>query len=187
MGLTEALFSFEGRINRRPLWGFSLFATLIGLITIVFFYYNLPPTWPDHATPEAIEKAARSIGWFQLANLALLWPSIALGIKRAHDRDHSGWYLLLMLIPFVNLWVIIELGCLAGTPGANRFGPDPLPSAKPGLGWLILVGLLIAYSAQIYIAKKTIFIELETHGVPVDLPPAGYNVPAPYNRPAEAS
>ena len=64
------------------------------------------------------------------AELVLLnWIGFALYIKRCHDRDRSGWYLLIALIPFVGLlWIWIELGLLRGTVGPNRFGPDPLRS-----------------------------------------------------------
>jgi uncharacterized membrane protein YhaH (DUF805 family) len=51
-----------------------------------------------------------------------IYPSIAVSVKRAHDRDRSGWFVLLGLVPLVNLWVVVELGFLAGTPGANTYG-----------------------------------------------------------------
>ncbi len=51
---------------------------------------------------------------------------IMLHIKRCHDRDKSGWWCLLLLVPVVNfIWAIIDLGILPGSIGANRFGPDP--------------------------------------------------------------
>ncbi|MGV8998557.1 MAG: DUF805 domain-containing protein [Parvibaculaceae bacterium] len=160
--MVGTLFSFEGRINRRPLWGFWLFSTAVSFIAIASIYFNLSASaWSGHATQQEIAKAAQSVSWLKLANLALLWPTLALGIKRAHDRNHSGWYLLLMLIPLFNVWVIFELACLAGTPGINRFGSDPLPSVKPGLGWLILIGYLII------IALST--VQFKTQAVVVDL------------------
>ena len=58
--------------------------------------------------------------------LLALYPSIAVSVKRCHDRDRSGWFLLIGLIPLVNLWVLVELGFLRGTTGENRFGSDPL-------------------------------------------------------------
>ena len=57
----------------------------------------------------------------------MLLAGIMLHIKRCHDRDKSGWWCLLLLIPVVGtIWAIIDLGVLAGTLGENRFGPDPL-------------------------------------------------------------
>ena len=55
--------------------------------------------------------------------LALI-PSIIVYIKRFHDRDKSGWWVLIGLIPIIGaIWLLIELGFLKGTDGPNRFGP----------------------------------------------------------------
>ena len=51
-------------------------------------------------------------------SLAVLIPGIAVGVRRMHDVDKSGWFLL---IPFYNLYLAVT----EGTQGANRFGPDP--------------------------------------------------------------
>jgi uncharacterized membrane protein YhaH (DUF805 family) len=88
--------------------------------------------------------------------IAVFVSSIMLGIKRLHDRDKSGWWLLLfigapvvlggiqlaidpyleggaapMLLTLASLaisvWFVVELGCLRGTVGPNQYGPDPLP------------------------------------------------------------
>lgn len=48
-------------------------------------------------------------------------------IKRWHDLDKSGWWVLINFIPIVGgLWCLVECGFLKGTVGPNRFGPDPL-------------------------------------------------------------
>ncbi|MEY4510364.1 MAG: hypothetical protein RLZZ450_2486 [Pseudomonadota bacterium] len=57
--------------------------------------------------------------------LTLGWVTMALGVKRLHDRDRPSWWLLLSLVPILNVWLLVEVGFLAGTPGANRYGPDP--------------------------------------------------------------
>ena len=55
------------------------------------------------------------------------WISFAISAKRWHDRDKSGWYNLLVLVPFAGpIWFLTECGFLRGTVGPNRFGPDPL-------------------------------------------------------------
>jgi uncharacterized membrane protein YhaH (DUF805 family) len=88
-----------------------------------------------------------------IACAIVLFPSlvsnIAIGVKRLHDRDKSGWWLLLFYpLPVVldrigsgagsvgaifslasfaiSIWAIVELGCLRGTDGPNAYGPDPL-------------------------------------------------------------
>lgn len=54
-------------------------------------------------------------------------PYFALQIKRWHDRDKSGLWMLIVFVPFIGvLWSLIELGFLRGSAGRNRFGPDPL-------------------------------------------------------------
>jgi uncharacterized membrane protein YhaH (DUF805 family) len=59
--------------------------------------------------------------------IVLALAGLMLHIKRCHDRDKSGWWCLLLLIPFVGfVWAVIDLGILEGTHGPNRFGPDPL-------------------------------------------------------------
>jgi uncharacterized membrane protein YhaH (DUF805 family) len=62
-----------------------------------------------------------------VALLVMLYPAIVVNIKRFHDRNKSGWWVLIVLIPVVGaLWLLIEGGFLRGTVGQNRFGPDPV-------------------------------------------------------------
>jgi uncharacterized membrane protein YhaH (DUF805 family) len=62
-----------------------------------------------------------------VVNLLLLWPAIAVAVKRWHDRDKPGWWVLIVLLPLIGgLWALIDNGCLRGTVGPNRFGPDPV-------------------------------------------------------------
>ena len=58
--------------------------------------------------------------------LLSLIPFFIIQIKRCHDRDRSGWFLLIYLIPVAGLVVFYELGFLNGTVGENKYGPDPL-------------------------------------------------------------
>ncbi len=66
--------------------------------------------------------------------IALIWPSLAISVKRRHDRNKSGWWMLLWMvlsaIPYVgilaSLWCLVESGFLAdGTQGPNQFRPRP--------------------------------------------------------------
>jgi uncharacterized membrane protein YhaH (DUF805 family) len=66
-----------------------------------------------------------------LISLALLLPDVAVSIRRLHDLDRSGWWLL---ICFTGIGIIVLLvwDCMRGTLGPNRFGPDPIaPPALP--------------------------------------------------------
>ena len=78
-----------------------------------------------------------------LAYVAMLIFSLALGVRRLHDLDKSGWWLLLMIVPLVNLGMAIYLLFFVGTIGENRFGPQPPPNS----GWVIAGA--VAYIAVI--------------------------------------
>jgi uncharacterized membrane protein YhaH (DUF805 family) len=59
--------------------------------------------------------------------LVMLWSSLAIQVKRWHDRDKSAWWLLMNFVPFIGaIWVLVECGFLRGTEGQNNYGPDPL-------------------------------------------------------------
>lgn len=116
--LTEAMpplrlyFSLRGRIGRRQFWWHGVLGLLlVGLVLMA---------WLEIAgvAPERAE---------QVANLLVLWPVIAISVKRWHDRDRSGWWVLLVLVPTVigQLWALIDNGFVPGTKGPNRFGDVP--------------------------------------------------------------
>jgi uncharacterized membrane protein YhaH (DUF805 family) len=59
--------------------------------------------------------------------IATLYLVFAVYAKRWHDRNKSGWWTLIALVPFIGaIWLIVELGILEGNRGANQYGPDPL-------------------------------------------------------------
>jgi uncharacterized membrane protein YhaH (DUF805 family) len=62
--------------------------------------------------------------------LAILVPSIAVQVRRFHDQDKSGWFVLLALIPLLGSIAVFIFMCLDGTRGPNRFGPDPKDPAS---------------------------------------------------------
>jgi uncharacterized membrane protein YhaH (DUF805 family) len=92
---------FTGRARRQEYWMFFLFNIIIAFV--LGFIGGLVGV---HAILSNIYS------------LAVLIPSIAVGIRRMHDTDHSGWWLL---VPIVNLVFAI----MEGTRGDNRFGLDP--------------------------------------------------------------
>lgn len=105
------LFSLQGRIARRTWWLWGV-AALIGFVlyaTVLLRVVGLSARQTD-----------------VLVNLLVLWPTIAVSVKRWHDRDKAGWWVLVALIPVIGwLWALIENGLLRGTPGPNRYGPAP--------------------------------------------------------------
>jgi uncharacterized membrane protein YhaH (DUF805 family) len=54
----------------------------------------------------------------------VLWSNLAVTVKRLHDRDVSGYFVLVAFIPFIGgLLLFIEVGCLEGSRGWNKYGP----------------------------------------------------------------
>jgi len=130
MPWTPFLFSFKGRITRRAYWlRFWLPLLLVCMIAVAVLpveaFVNMMPLEAAQADPYEVLTPFAYIFMAVVNYLAL-----AVSVKRCHDRDRSGWFLLIYFIPIIGeLWVSIELGFLRGTAGANRFGPDPLQRA----------------------------------------------------------
>ncbi|MBV9994509.1 MAG: DUF805 domain-containing protein [Caulobacteraceae bacterium] len=114
------LFSFHGRAPRSHYW-LARLAALSLLVLIVAGDLAVMRADPPARLP--------LLGLFSLGVLAIdipvLWSCLAIDVKRCHDRGKSGWFLLLGLLPFVSLWVLVELGFLDGPRGENRYGPSP--------------------------------------------------------------
>ena len=110
--------SIEGRINRAKLWAG------VGVMIAGSIIFGIL----DALLGTRLGSGIGVLG--AIYSLAMIYPAIALYAKRWHDRDKSGWWTLIGLIPVIGfIWMLIELGILAGTAGSNRFGPDPLTNA----------------------------------------------------------
>jgi uncharacterized membrane protein YhaH (DUF805 family) len=97
---------FSGRARRKEYWMFALMNLLIAFVLGIV---------------EGILGIASNSDESVLGTVyifATLIPAIAVGVRRMHDTDHSGWWLL---VPIVNLIFAVQ----AGQQGPNRFGPDP--------------------------------------------------------------
>ena len=84
------------------------------------------------ADPEAALASVGMIGGIVLlvVTVAIIWIGLAVAVKRWHDRGKSGWWILIQFVPIIGpLWYFIEVFCLSGTAGPNRFGQDPLAQA----------------------------------------------------------
>jgi uncharacterized membrane protein YhaH (DUF805 family) len=56
----------------------------------------------------------------------MLYPTLAVNVKRCHDRGRSGWFILVALVPFLGIWYLIEVCFLPGTEGVNEYGAPPV-------------------------------------------------------------
>lgn len=143
MNLTDLLLSTDGRINRLRFWIGMLIVAAIGFAAMQLIIAIIGLS--ENAVLVAVIVA-----------FALAYPYYAVMAKRFQDRDKPGalaligiapWFTVNLLYTFrildpvtptalsrildvivalIALWIVVELGCLKGTPGPNRYGPDPL-------------------------------------------------------------
>jgi uncharacterized membrane protein YhaH (DUF805 family) len=138
----DLLFSFKGRINRAKYWltGLIYFVALFAYYILFSLFFSFPADFLG------------IILVFSVPMIPIIVSSVAVAIKRLHDRDKSGWWLLVFyLLPGVignigpytgmdfvfqlanvalSIWALVELGFLRGTSGRNQYGPDPLVRAR---------------------------------------------------------
>lgn len=129
---------FSGRSRRKEYWMFFLLH-LIVLFAIGIFGAILGTFSPEAFTPEGIGGISTGgiilFSLFGLYALAIFIPSLAVQVRRLHDTERSGWWVLLGIIPIVNyigFIVLLVFYCLEGTKGKNRFGDDPKMSDNAG-------------------------------------------------------
>ena len=123
--MQRLLFSFQGRINRAKYW-LVLLATWVVLAVVIGVLLAPMLTAAD---PQAAMASMGAVSMIIMAVLYILmiWIGLATQVKRWHDRNKSGWWVLFALVPFIGVfWVLIECGFLKGTTGPNQYGPDPL-------------------------------------------------------------
>jgi uncharacterized membrane protein YhaH (DUF805 family) len=138
----------EGRISRSWLW-LRWFLPVIAIHVILWIMIAIGAA-ADSATLTTIFLVV----WIVFC-LLTLWPSIAVMVKRIHDRNKTGWLVLAYWIPAglqtilfvvgisdsaantilnlitaaVGIWFFVEFGCMRGTIGPNQYGPDPVPQS----------------------------------------------------------
>lgn len=100
----------NGRASRAEYWYFVLFILLVQIAFRVLY----PPL-------------------AYVFDLAVFLPNIGVGIRRLHDTDRAGLWLLISLIPLVGWIVLVIWFSQKSDPGENRFGPPPLPRRAEGL------------------------------------------------------
>ena len=99
--------NFDGRASRPMYWWWVLFAILASIV--------------GNILDAIIGAQIFSI----LIGLALFLPGLAVAVRRLHDTDRSGWWILIGLVPLIGFIWLIVLYCIDSTPGTNRFGPQP--------------------------------------------------------------
>ena len=108
-------FDFSGRSGRWEYWSFQLFQT------VTFFALKfIDQLVGTYSKSEYFEVGLLS-GPFVLA---VSIPVLSVSVRRLHDTDRRGWWILIVLVPIIGFFWLIILHCLKGTRGDNRFGPE---------------------------------------------------------------
>lgn len=127
--LVAFLFSANGRVSRRAYW---LSGLVFSAVNLVVLYLTFRP-WIAIMTGHTDVIMADGV-WYNLvqnltllaASTLLLWCNVVVIVKRWHDLGKSGWWALIIFVPFVGgLWQLVECGFFPGTTGANTYGPAP--------------------------------------------------------------
>jgi len=120
-------FDFSGRSRRKEYWMFALLWAIVYAVFYVYVFATMPSAEAIQAGA-AVGAAGLGVAGIVLTIFALgsLIPAIAVQVRRFHDQDKSGWFVLLNLIPLLGGLIVLVMMCLEGTRGPNRYGPDPL-------------------------------------------------------------
>ncbi|MEO6137596.1 MAG: DUF805 domain-containing protein [Luteimonas sp.] len=113
MKVLKQYADFEGRARRKEYWMYTLFNLLAFFVAAIL---------------DSLLGLTRN-GFFGpvygLYALATFIPGLAVGVRRMHDTDRSGWWLLLAIIPLIGAIVLLVWCATEGTHGSNQFGDDP--------------------------------------------------------------
>jgi uncharacterized membrane protein YhaH (DUF805 family) len=109
--------SVEGRAPRSEFWFWTLFTVLLYVAAGILDGVISANGQPSHVC-------------YIIVCIGVFLPNICMGVRRLHDIDFRGWWLLIALIPLAGAIALIVMDCLRGTEGNNRFGPNPLTTPE---------------------------------------------------------
>jgi uncharacterized membrane protein YhaH (DUF805 family) len=118
MSFTEAVkdgfdhyATFDGRASRRAFWWWVLFALLVSVAAYI------------------TSRASDSTVPLVIVYLGLLLPNLSVSVRRLHDANHTGWWILLYWAPVIGLLFLVLFYIHQGDETENRYGPPP-PDAR---------------------------------------------------------
>ena len=120
---------FDGRSRRKEYWMFALGILLVYLVLGMLVALGAGTSMHAGGAMAWSPIAMLGVGLIILVGLAIIIPAIAVQVRRFHDQDKSGWFVLLNFIPYVGGIIVLVFMCLEGTKGENRYGPDPKAGA----------------------------------------------------------
>lgn len=130
--LTKKYVKFSGRACRSEYWWFQLFSFIVSVVTALIALAFIMP-FDIYSQEQMAAFLIKIYSIVAIPALLLFLPQLSVQVRRFHDRNISGWWLLLFYIlnfvPFVNFVAFIVMLVITvqkGTDGSNRFGRDPL-------------------------------------------------------------
>jgi len=145
--IKQLYFTFGGRTNRDHFWYLHALPTAAMLTTLFMLQDDI-----------ASVSSAQISGLFTLLHFLvygiLIWMGLTIQIKRYHDKNDSGWWVLVNIIPGLGaIWAMIESGMMRGDSSDNRFGSPPikdrLQTAAAGMAIAAIGAALIYWIVQI--------------------------------------
>ncbi len=125
-------FDFAGRSRRKEYWMFFLLnLIIITVMTTVLF--SLGFSMDPYAASSGGPVTWLIFAVLGLYSLIVLIPSIAVQVRRFHDQDKSGWFVLINFVPYIGGLIVLVFMLLEGTRGPNKYGPDPKQGLARGV------------------------------------------------------
>ena len=124
MSFRQIMWSFNGRINRPTFFILWVLTTCFLNVSLWVCLFGSLILFGSLTEVHQTQIITILVAWVVVYVLIVVWPCIAIIIKRLHDTNRSGWMCLLALVPLVNLWLMVCM-FLPGTQGSNSYGPQP--------------------------------------------------------------
>jgi uncharacterized membrane protein YhaH (DUF805 family) len=107
----QRYIDFTGRATRTEYWMFALFNVIVSIALSIIGY--------------VVAGSNGQSALSSLYSLAVLLPSLGVSVRRLHDTNRSGWWLLIAFVPVIGIIVLIVFLVQDSDPGENRYGPNP--------------------------------------------------------------
>ena len=120
-GVLKKYVEFSGRARRKEYWMFTLISVIISIVLGIV----------DRLIGTDFNNGSSGV-LSSIYSLLVLLPSLAVGVRRLHDTNRSGWWILIGLIPCVGWIILIVFFATEGVAGPNQYGEDPKAAERSG-------------------------------------------------------
>lgn len=111
---------FNGRARRKEYWMFFLFNIIISFVVSLL------------GALIGGKNGLFTVSLPALYTLFIFLPSLAVTVRRLHDTNRSGWWVLISLVPFLGALILFVFTILDSDPDSNTYGPNPKLAGEPG-------------------------------------------------------